>query len=226
MSPFAVVLKAFSLRRAPPTSGLSRTLERGSADGGPDGAFDHPAVTNRDAPNSRGLDIASAHATVHVPVALPQQSAAQVRHALAGQAFDCADDVAVLDGRRLIGIVPIERLIAAAADEPIEHLMDADPPVVAPGDDAESVVWRMVGKNDRAWPSSTAAATSEDWCRRTACWPCSSPNTTRTSPAWAATWPAPATRGTPPRNRSAGDSGTGSLGCCWAWSARCCPRPS
>jgi hypothetical protein len=49
------VLKALSRRRAPPTSGLSRILERASADGGPGGAFDHRAVTDGEAPNSRGL---------------------------------------------------------------------------------------------------------------------------------------------------------------------------
>ncbi len=105
-------------------------------------------MTDGEAANSPGLEIASAHATVHVPVAMPGQSAAQVRHELAGKSFDCADDVAVLDGRRLIGILPIERLIAAAPDEPVERLMDADPPAVAPGDDAERVVWQMVDKGE------------------------------------------------------------------------------
>jgi magnesium transporter len=105
-------------------------------------------VTNAEVPDSRGLRLASAHATAHVPVALPNQTAAQVRHELAGKAFDCADDVAVLDGRRLVGIVPIEVLIGAAPEALMVQLMDASPPVVAPGDNVESVVWRMVGKRE------------------------------------------------------------------------------
>lgn len=48
----------------------------------------------------------------------------------AGSVYDSADDVAVLDGDRLAGLVPIERLLAAPEDRPLGAIMDADPPVV------------------------------------------------------------------------------------------------
>jgi hypothetical protein len=59
------------------------------------------------------LQTAGEHATARVPVARPGDTAGAVRSAIAGAAYDSADDVAVLDGRRLVGIVPIETLIAA-----------------------------------------------------------------------------------------------------------------
>jgi magnesium transporter len=56
--------------------------------------------------------------------------------------------VAVLDGERLVGIVPIERLIAAAPETRVVDLMDADPPVVTPDADGERVAWEMVRRNE------------------------------------------------------------------------------
>jgi magnesium transporter len=90
------------------------------------------------------LDVASEHATKRVPTAGSGQVVGQVRAALAGRKFDCADDVAVLDGNSLVGMVPIERLLAADKDAVIADVMDPDPPVVAPGADQEVVAWKMV----------------------------------------------------------------------------------
>ena len=53
------------------------------------------------------------HATARVPIARPAQSVGEARAALAGQAYECADDLAVLDGTALVGVVPIERLLGA-----------------------------------------------------------------------------------------------------------------
>jgi magnesium transporter len=95
------------------------------------------------------LRIAADHATRNVPVARPEQPAGDVRAALTGHAYECADDVAVLaDGEILAGIVPIERLLAAPADAPIGSVMDADPPVVRPDAAQERVAWEMVGRGE------------------------------------------------------------------------------
>src|SRR5918994_4577139 len=77
------------------------------------------------------------HATSRVPLAQPDELAADVRSATVGAAYACADDVAVLADGVLVGIVPIERLLAAGKRDRIAQLMDADPPVVAPGTDPE-----------------------------------------------------------------------------------------
>ena len=57
------------------------------------------------------LDVAAEHATLRVPTAGPRGARRRRARRAAGQTFDCADDVAVLDGPRLVGVVPIERLL-------------------------------------------------------------------------------------------------------------------
>lgn len=94
------------------------------------------------------LGTAAQYATDRVPVARPAQVVGEARAALTGQAYECADDVAVLDGTALVGVVPIERLLAAPADARIADVMDADPPVVAPGVDQEVVAWSMVRRGE------------------------------------------------------------------------------
>lgn len=83
----------------------------------------------------------------HVPVCAASDRAADVRAGLIGQRFDSVVDLAVCEGeapQRLMGIVPAARLFAAADDEIMSDLMDADPPVVAPGFDQEKAAWRAV----------------------------------------------------------------------------------
>lgn len=86
--------------------------------------------------------------TPRVPVARPEQPVGEVRERLLGETFECADDVAVVAEGVLVGIVPIERLLAAAEDEPIARIMDADPPVVSPGAYQETVAWEMVRRGE------------------------------------------------------------------------------
>ena len=86
------------------------------------------------------------HATTRVPVASANETVAEVRGGLSGRRFDSADDVAVLEESRLVGVVPIERLLAASGETAIGGLMDADPPSVAPGTDQEHVAWRMIDR--------------------------------------------------------------------------------
>jgi len=94
------------------------------------------------------LGVAAEHATAQVPVARPDATAGEVRAGLAEKSFDCADDIVVLDGSRLLGLVPIERLLAAPDATPITELMDAEPPAVAPGTDQERVAWEMVDRGE------------------------------------------------------------------------------
>lgn len=79
-----------------------------------------------------------------VPVCGPGDRAAAVRAGLRRQAFDTVADVAVVTGGRLVGLIPAERLVAAADDERAQDLMDVDPPVVAPGLDQEKAAWKAV----------------------------------------------------------------------------------
>jgi magnesium transporter len=59
-----------------------------------------------------------------VPRARPASRAGEVRHGLAGRSYASAVDIAVLDGERLLGLVPIERLLAARADVELAVLME------------------------------------------------------------------------------------------------------
>jgi magnesium transporter len=79
------------------------------------------------------------------PVFGPDATAADVREALVGAAFHGADELAVcIDGDRLVGVVPLRSILAADADQRLEHLMDPDPPVVVVGHDREQAAWKAV----------------------------------------------------------------------------------
>jgi len=70
-----------------------------------------------------------------VPRASPTQSASDVRRTLLSGSFESATDVVVLDHERLVGLVPIEALLAAAPDVPIRSLVRPEiPPVPADAD--------------------------------------------------------------------------------------------
>ena len=56
--------------------------------------------------------------------------------------------MAVVERDALVGIVPIERLLSAPEDARVSEVMDADPPVVTPTVDQESVAWEMVRRGE------------------------------------------------------------------------------
>ena len=91
---------------------------------------------------------AAAHAATEVPRATAGERVGDLRARIVGERFECADDVAVLEGERLVGLLPMESLLAAAPDTPVGEAMDADPPVVAPGSDQEDVAWKMVRRGE------------------------------------------------------------------------------
>ena len=90
------------------------------------------------------LGVAVEYATRRVPMARPRQQAGEVMEDVVGSEFDCAHDVAVLESGLLVGLVPIERLLAADAEARIEDLMDADPASVTPDTDQERAARKMV----------------------------------------------------------------------------------
>src|SRR5690606_2802945 len=61
---------------------------------------------------------------------------------------DEVDDLAVCDAGLLVGLLTIERLTAAPAEDRIADLMDADPPRIEPGADQEAAAWRMVRRRE------------------------------------------------------------------------------
>lgn len=77
-------------------------------------------------------------------MAAANDTAGDVRRRLCEQSFESAADVAVLDGERLLGLVSIESLLAAAEGEPLSGLMDPSPPVVSHDVDQEIAAWQMV----------------------------------------------------------------------------------
>ena len=90
------------------------------------------------------LEIAIEHATDRVPTAAPEQTAGAVLESLSGREYSSAANIAVLDGRRLVALIPIERVLAAPPGEPIAALAGSDPPSVDPGCDQEAVALKAI----------------------------------------------------------------------------------
>jgi magnesium transporter len=86
------------------------------------------------------------HLVTAVPLCEPGTPAAELRAGLAGDRYEFAADVAVCTvdgpGHRLLGLIPIERVLAAQPGALARDLMDPDPPVIAPGLDQEAAAWR------------------------------------------------------------------------------------
>ena len=89
----------------------------------------------------RRLDSAAAHAGRNIPIAAPGDTVDSVLQRMRGVRFDCAAVVAVCSGPQLVGLITIERLLAAPGEVPVATVMDAQPPVVAPGLDQEHAAW-------------------------------------------------------------------------------------
>jgi magnesium transporter len=83
-----------------------------------------------------------------VPTCSVDETTGTVRSRMLGRRYDSAVDVAVCDESttpcRLVGLVPVEHLLAAADDVSVSALMDRDPPVVAPGLNQTAAAWKAV----------------------------------------------------------------------------------
>jgi magnesium transporter len=92
-------------------------------------------------PLDRRLHSAAAQAAKTVPIAAPDDTVDSVLNRMRGVRFDSAAVVAVCSGAQLVGLVTIERLLAAPGQAAVATAMDAQPPVVAPGVDQEHAAW-------------------------------------------------------------------------------------
>ncbi|EFV93391.1 CBS domain-containing protein [Dietzia cinnamea P4] len=101
-------------------------------------------MTAPDVTASAQLGTVGRHASRRVPTAAPDDTAGHVVDGLRGGVFDSAAVVAVLADGRLLGLVTLERLLAAPADAEVHHLMDADPPTVSSTDVQEQAAWLAV----------------------------------------------------------------------------------
>ena len=82
-----------------------------------------------------------------VPLCGPDTTASALQAALVGRHFESAADVAVCayDGApspRLLGLIALEKVLAADPNIVARDLMDRDPPVVAPGLNQEEAAWK------------------------------------------------------------------------------------
>jgi len=93
---------------------------------------------------------ASEHVRRLVPVASPQITARQLRQSLEGVHFESATHIGVCDDGKLVGVLRVEELFSALADDKIGDIMDGDPPVVAPGVDQEKAAWKAVQHGESA----------------------------------------------------------------------------
>ena len=93
------------------------------------------------------LEVALEHATDQVPVAAAGETAAEVRARLIGQEYESAADVVILDGRRLVGLVPVERLVAMADQQPMNAVLEK-PLIVSHATDQEVVAHQLVERGE------------------------------------------------------------------------------
>ena len=94
------------------------------------------------------LDLAGSYVATEVPVFRPGDTVDETIQAMRTRSYETAVDVAVCDGDRLLGLVTIERLLAAPGHAFLASVMDDTPPIVAPGLDQERAAWRMVQQNE------------------------------------------------------------------------------
>jgi magnesium transporter len=76
-----------------------------------------------------------------IPRSDPEAPAGEVRKGLVGRSFASAVDLAVCDGERFVGLVPIERLLAAAAGRPVGELAEPAVRVRAGVDEELAAAW-------------------------------------------------------------------------------------
>jgi magnesium transporter len=96
------------------------------------------------------FDSAAAHASTQVPVVSPTARAGEIWASLKGGCYESATHLVVCEGDQFRGILRIEEVLAAPAEAAVYSLMDAHPPVVAPGVDQEIAAWQAVRHQESA----------------------------------------------------------------------------
>ncbi|HEX6960837.1 MAG TPA: magnesium transporter [Lacipirellula sp.] len=90
---------------------------------------------NEDLPTR--ADSAGSHLVRRVPMGSPEETTEAAIRAITGRSYDSADAVYVIDpDRRLLGVVPLVRLLSAPPAEPLHRLM-LPTPTAEPGLDQE-----------------------------------------------------------------------------------------
>jgi magnesium transporter len=103
-------------------------------------------------------ETAAQHLVTHVPRARPQDRAGDVQARLAGARYEALDAVYVIDdSARLIGLVPLTELMAAAPAQLLAEIMNATPPKVFPDMDQEHVASLAIDAGVSAVPVVDAA---------------------------------------------------------------------
>jgi magnesium transporter len=88
------------------------------------------------------------HATARVPIGAPTDLVSKTLDGMRSRHFESAAAVAVLEGERLVGVAPIERILEAPEGAVLRDVMDAAPPVVTPETDQEHAAWQAVHRNE------------------------------------------------------------------------------
>jgi magnesium transporter len=96
------------------------------------------------------FETASEHVCRDVPLFGPGARAGEMRRALEARRFELVSHVAVCADGRLLGVIRAEDLLPADPEASAGSLMDADPPVVAPGLDQERAAWHAVKHGESA----------------------------------------------------------------------------
>jgi magnesium transporter len=73
------------------------------------------------------------------------------------ESWDAAGSIAVCEDGKLVGLIRIEDVLAGPKEARAADLMDADPPIVAPGWDQEAAAWTAVHRGE-----STLAVVDEE----------------------------------------------------------------
>ncbi len=98
-------------------------------------------------------ETARQHLVARVPTARADDRVAAVRALLAGRLYDYTDTVFVLDdNERLLGLVPMTTLLAAAAEQPLHEIQQEPPATAHPGMDQEHVASAAIRHNVVAVP--------------------------------------------------------------------------
>lgn len=108
------------------------------------------AGDSRTAGQRTRLDTAADHASIAVPVVAPDDDMDAILANLRGRTFDSVGVIAVCERKRLLGAIPVERLLEAPGHARAKDVMDPQPPVVAPGTDQEHAAWRAVQHGEPA----------------------------------------------------------------------------
>lgn len=81
---------------------------------------------------------------MRVPTATPDELTGDIRSRLAGETFDVADQVIVLDGAIAVGMITLEALLACTDGQRADEIMIPDPPTVTEDTDQEVAAHRMI----------------------------------------------------------------------------------